>query len=360
MAGDDATPVLNLQLNGLGKRETAQRWSKIKEVLKPVEVKEPLEQQLSLRRLNSVKRSVDTTCNITEERSITTVDDENLLSFWDDLTMPIPPEYEPISGPNVCYPGKVIESINLVDGNVIIQDKFEPPALNFDENFEAECKHVSLMISRVPRNFVIEQKEVLKATIQEEQKDLHALLLKRESDLIVREQLAGKRIRESEALALKRVNIEKVRCSIAMDEKEKKMSRDFVRAREKLEEGIKKQAGTIRERYGDIATAASSLTREYRVQSSYAPQPVEVRIHMLRAVKSKLPRGQYVIMLTQFESLGGRPISWSKVSEYGESQHDIPGTGDTADSVATSVKLHVTYKESISTSLLCRAMLCTL
>ena len=59
------------------------------------------------------------------------------------------------------------------------------------------------------------------------------------------------------------------------------------------------------------------MARKYGVQSTYAPQPVEVRIHFLRAVKTKLPKGQYVMMLTQYESLGGNPIGWSKVGTYG-------------------------------------------
>jgi hypothetical protein len=335
LAGNEATPIMNLQLNGLGKSksEAVRRWSKIKEVLRPVEVIKPLQLELSLNRQDSMKRSV------AEEWSINTVDDEQLLSFWDDLTMPIPPAYQPISGPYACYPGNEFKSNNSADSGPSSQDKFEPPApiTNFDEGFEAECKHVSLMISRVPRNFILEQKEALKATIQEEQKDLNARILKRETELVLNEQLAGKRILESEALARKRMNIEKVRCSIAIEEKEKKMSRDFVRARENLEQGIKKQAATIRERYGDISTAGSSLTRLYSVQSTYAPQPVELRMHMLRAVRSKLSKGKYVLMLTQYESLGGKPIGWSKVSEYGESQLDVLRIGAAVDSIAVFV-----------------------
>ncbi len=47
---------------------------------------------------------------------------------------------------------------------------------------------------------------------------------------------------------------------------------------------------------------------------TYLPQ---MRIHMLRAVKTKLPKGAYVVMLTQYESLGGRPLTWSSVGLYG-------------------------------------------
>ena len=42
-----------------------------------------------------------------------------------------------------------------------------------------------------------------------------------------------------------------------------------------------------------------------------------MRIHMMRAVKTKLPKGAYVLMLTQYDSLGGRPLSWSQVGSNG-------------------------------------------
>jgi hypothetical protein len=42
-----------------------------------------------------------------------------------------------------------------------------------------------------------------------------------------------------------------------------------------------------------------------------------MRIHLLHAVKTKLPKGLYVLMLTQYDSLGGRPLSWSGIGSNG-------------------------------------------
>lgn len=44
---------------------------------------------------------------------------------------------------------------------------------------------------------------------------------------------------------------------------------------------------------------------------------MQFRIHMLRAVKTKLLKGAYVLMLTQYDSLGGRPLSWSQLGSNG-------------------------------------------
>jgi hypothetical protein len=84
-----------------------------------------------------------------------------------------------------------------------------------------------------------------------------------------------------------------------------------------VERAIKKQLAAIRERFGEVLVHGSSLSRRYGLQSLMTPQPVEMRIHLLRAVKTKLPKGIYVMMLTQYESLGGNPIAWSKVGVYG-------------------------------------------
>lgn len=43
----------------------------------------------------------------------------------------------------------------------------------------------------------------------------------------------------------------------------------------------------------------------------------QIRIHLLRAVKNKLRKGAYVMMLTQYDSLGGHPLSWSQIGVNG-------------------------------------------
>lgn len=42
-----------------------------------------------------------------------------------------------------------------------------------------------------------------------------------------------------------------------------------------------------------------------------------MRIRNLRACKNKLPKGAYVLLLTQYDQLGGNPLAWSKLGSYG-------------------------------------------
>jgi hypothetical protein len=52
------------------------------------------------------------------------------------------------------------------------------------------------------------------------------------------------------------------------------------------------------------------------------PQPIEVRAHMVRDVKDKLPKGRYVLLLSMADRLGGRPLQWTKLAEgYGMGAH---------------------------------------
>jgi hypothetical protein len=50
-----------------------------------------------------------------------------------------------------------------------------------------------------------------------------------------------------------------------------------------------------------------------------------MKIRNLRACKNKLPKGAYVLMLTQYDQLGGNPLIWSKLGSYGIGP-DYPAT----------------------------------
>jgi hypothetical protein len=50
-----------------------------------------------------------------------------------------------------------------------------------------------------------------------------------------------------------------------------------------------------------------------------------MKIRNLRACKNKLPKGAYVLMLTQYDQLGGNPLIWSKLGGYGIGS-DYPAT----------------------------------
>ncbi|CAN0237309.1 unnamed protein product, partial [Hapterophycus canaliculatus] len=46
------------------------------------------------------------------------------------------------------------------------------------------------------------------------------------------------------------------------------------------------------------------------------PQPVEIRLHCIRAVRDRLPRGSYVMLSSMAERLGGRMMRWRKGTDF--------------------------------------------
>jgi hypothetical protein len=63
--------------------------------------------------------------------------------------------------------------------------------------------------------------------------------------------------------------------------------------------------------------SSQNLGRRFRVEWDLTPQPIEMRVHCLRAVKNKLPKGAYVLLLSQRDRLGGAPLMWSRLGAYG-------------------------------------------
>lgn len=56
-------------------------------------------------------------------------------------------------------------------------------------------------------------------------------------------------------------------------------------------------------------------SRKWRVDDAHAPQPVQLHIEMLRSVKEKLPRGEYVLLVSLYDRLGGHPVRWSNLKD---------------------------------------------
>jgi hypothetical protein len=218
------------------------------------------------------------------------------MELWGDSALPTPP------------------AVKIED---LVQEFSPPEPPKYEEEFEGESIPKKLMVSRIPEAVVREQHEKLEQARLEERRRVADELREKQSDIIWREHQARQRVTKLSEEAKERNETQKAKIWDEIDEKEKKIGRDFRRARENLEIAVRRQLAAVRERFGDVITSGSSLARRYGVQSLFTPQPVEVRIHLLRAVKTKLPKGVYVMMLTQYESLGGNPIAWSKVGVYG-------------------------------------------
>eukprot|EP00968_Pinguiococcus_pyrenoidosus_P028764 scaffold8090_cov267-Pinguiococcus_pyrenoidosus.AAC.5 len=86
----------------------------------------------------------------------------------------------------------------------------------------------------------------------------------------------------------------------------------FRRAREHLEATLAAQQAKVMEKHGMLERREMAGARRSRVTWDRVPQPLEVHVHMARAVKDKLPRGRYAILVSVYDRLGGSELRWTR------------------------------------------------
>nr|XP_029518525.1 orofacial cleft 1 candidate gene 1 protein [Oncorhynchus nerka] len=97
----------------------------------------------------------------------------------------------------------------------------------------------------------------------------------------------------------------------------------FQRAESQLLKALRERKGEVIAKYGEMTEASSAAespwAREpglgWQVEWSQSPQPMEVRVRCLRAVRDKLPRGLYSLSVALHSRLGGPALTWSCLKE---------------------------------------------
>ena len=101
---------------------------------------------------------------------------------------------------------------------------------------------------------------------------------------------------------------------------EQKLRRSFQRKKELLRENLEKQKGIVTERLGHLQERPDHLgltMSMFGVNWKHVPQPVEMKIHLARAVRDRLPNGRYVMLLTLYDRFGGNPLYWTELGLSG-------------------------------------------
>ena len=198
-------------------------------------------------------------------------------------------------------------------------DKFEPPVTSdIVEEYATESKEQSVVIGKVPKEAILEQKEALKKKLYEERTAVVDNMKKKERDVVWREHLATQRVKTLEEHAKERIRNEQEKLSEQYATREKLLNQEFRRGREALESALHRQQSSLGEVFGKLDnTTQESMSRKMYVKSVHMPQPVEVRCHLLRSLNVKLPKGAYTMMLTTYDELGGSPLCWTNLGVYG-------------------------------------------
>jgi hypothetical protein len=62
----------------------------------------------------------------------------------------------------------------------------------------------------------------------------------------------------------------------------------------------------------EIDMYAAVRGRRYQVEWNLAPRVTRIKVDCVRAIKNKLPAGNYHVMITLYDRLGGQPMRWSE------------------------------------------------
>ncbi|CAM9665806.1 unnamed protein product, partial [Phaeothamnion confervicola] len=188
-----------------------------------------------------------------------------------------------------------------------------------------------VVISSVPvAEIEAKEREIEEARITAAQREAEEFR-SREGALLVREHRARRRLVELRDALLRRLSDERRADARQMAARERALGRMFTRARIQLEDAIRRQGGVMRELYGTLQVGQAPAARRMAVDWRHIPQPVEVRCHVIRAVKDKLPRGRYVLLLSVVERLGGNHMHWSGGSNGGGGNSGSGGSGGGAE-----------------------------
>ncbi|KAG1953763.1 hypothetical protein F2P79_009278 [Pimephales promelas] len=90
----------------------------------------------------------------------------------------------------------------------------------------------------------------------------------------------------------------------------------FQRAENRLQNSLRQQQAEIIDQYGEIIEENENTEPlHWQVEWTRTPQPIEVFVLCLRAVREKLPRGLYSLSVSLQTELGGRTVRWSRLQE---------------------------------------------
>eukprot|EP00042_Codosiga_hollandica_P055187 m.766769 g.766769 ORF g.766769 m.766769 type:complete len:1289 (-) comp59065_c0_seq41:1665-5531(-) len=95
------------------------------------------------------------------------------------------------------------------------------------------------------------------------------------------------------------------------------MHKAFHKAEVQLLDVLERNKADVQATYGDLILAegnySGSNARRWKVNWDRAPQPLQIKLRGIRGVRDKLPRGQYIVVVSLYDRLGGRLMRWSRL-----------------------------------------------
>ncbi|KAE8892390.1 hypothetical protein PF005_g12228 [Phytophthora fragariae] len=199
------------------------------------------------------------------------------------------------------------------------------------DEFEVVIPDAEVVVGSVPIEEVQQREQQVEEAKLRQAELESALYRQREIRLAQQEALARERLlqearrRHAELVLKDRQAVE------AMQLRARRIGHVFQQAETHLKDTLKKQEARVEQIYGSLMPSRVPQSRKrYRVEWARIPLTIRIRGRMLNAVKDKLPPGQYVMVATLYDRLGGHALHWTnwdpEVSPSAEATSDGSST----------------------------------
>ncbi|XP_059502324.1 uncharacterized protein ofcc1 [Stegostoma tigrinum] len=121
----------------------------------------------------------------------------------------------------------------------------------------------------------------------------------------------------------------------------------FQIAENRLLKALESRRGEVMAIYGDLTEVKHQHSGMqghcWKVEWSGTPQPVQIELKCLQAVKDKLPKGQFILRISLYSRLGGYPLRWSNAKD-----HNWTGTTQPVHHDGNFYNVELSFNQSIA------------
>ncbi|KAG1694032.1 hypothetical protein DVH05_022049 [Phytophthora capsici] len=225
--------------------------------------------------------------------------DNDYNSLWDDVDVP-----ESLRSPRDPDVHSIIDLLSSQ-----LQNREIPQYL---DEFEVVIPDVEVVVGSVPIEQVQEREQQIEEAKLRQAEVESALYRQREIHLAKQEALARERLLQEARRRHAELVLKDRQAAEAMQWRARRIGHVFQQAETHLKDTIKKQEARVEQLYGSLMPSRVPESRKrYRVEWARIPLTIRIRGRILNAVKDKLPPGQYVMVATLYDRLGGHALHWT-------------------------------------------------
>ena len=209
--------------------------------------------------------------------------------------------------------------------------------LAYMRRFQDQVQDDILVVGNLPVEEAQRQERMLVDSREQAERDHKASILERDNILRQREtdvklrliEEYEERAKENQKFAQRERLLEKDRF--------RRLRRAFNRAEDHMKHALKARKADVTAAYGQLDVQGGLIGnvqgRRFRIDWDSAPQPMQIHIDALRGVKDKAPSGKFVVVVSQYNTLGGSPMRWSNLRghEWAGATHPVKHGGHFGD-----------------------------